>query len=190
VRSPFGGGDHLVDRLLGFLSYHWTVVVNRNSCVAKTHDGFQFQRPRPARVEPHHPSSSLTCIAMLRSSSVGTARIGTTVPPRSTDPRLFQARATRPRPRSACATDDSEAARTRRAAAGTGTVVLFVVGRSPDSLDWNSPRRWCRTCSGMASFSPCWFPSACWDGCHSPSVLTGRHFTEGIGYRVPLHYRV
>ena len=116
---------------------------------------------------------------MLRSSSVGTARIGTTVPPRSTDPRLFQARATRPRPRSACATDDSEAARTRRAAAGTGTVVLFVVGRSPDSLDWNSPRRWCRTCSGMASFSPCWFPSACWDGCHSPSVLTGRHFTEG-----------
>jgi len=51
---------------------------------------------------------------MLRSSSVGTTRIGTTVPPRSTDPRLFQARATRPRPRSACATDDSEAARTRR----------------------------------------------------------------------------
>jgi hypothetical protein len=75
----------------------------------------------------HHPSSSLTCIAMLRSSSVGTTRIGTTVPPRSTDPRLFQARATRPRPRSACATDDSEAARTRRAAAGTGTVVSFVV---------------------------------------------------------------
>jgi hypothetical protein len=51
---------------------------------------------------------------MLRSSSVGTARIGTTVPPRSIDPRLFQTRATRPRPRSACATDDSEAARTRR----------------------------------------------------------------------------
>ena len=62
----------------------------------------------------HRPSSSLTCIAMLRSSSVGTTRIGTTVPPRSIDPRLFQARATRPRPRSACATDDSEAARTRR----------------------------------------------------------------------------
>jgi len=70
---------------------------------------------------------------MLRSSSVGTARIGTTVPPRSIDPRLFQARATRPRPRPACATDDSEAARTRRVPR-RGPVPLccssFVVRRS------------------------------------------------------------
>jgi hypothetical protein len=92
-----------------------------------------FKARVPRELSPiHHPSSSLTCIAMLRSSSVGTTRIGTTVPPRSIDPRLFQS-ASDTSTSTFRVRDGRQRGRTDEtgAAAGTGTVVSFAVRRSP-----------------------------------------------------------